>query len=141
MTINERGFRLICDFEGCVLKVYLDAVGLPTVGVGHRTNLPVGTPITQTTADTLLHDDLERFESGVEGMVTHMVTDNQFSALVCLAFNIGLNALKHSTLLRKLNAGDVQGAADQFLVWNRAATIIMPGLTRRRQAERELFLS
>ena len=141
MQINERGFNLIMEFEDCKLYVYLDIVGLNTVGVGHRTDLPVGTTITQAEADSLLHDDLEKFEDGVSDMVTAQVTPNQFSALVCLAFNIGLNALRGSTLLRKLNAGLPDQAAAQFTAWSHAGGVEVPGLLRRRQAEAALFQS
>lgn len=85
--------------------------------------------------------DLAKFEAGVEDLVKVAVSVNQFSALVSFAYNIGLNALSGSTLLKKLNAGDIIGAADQFLRWNKAGGKELKGLTDRRHAERDLFLT
>jgi lysozyme len=98
--------------------------------------------MTQEQADALLMKDIARFQDGVNKLVTYKpLTQNQFDSLVDFAFNLGLGNLGSSTLLRKLNAGDVKGAADEFLRWNRAGGQVLAGLTRRRQAERDLFLS
>lgn len=140
MKINAKGKALIKRFEGCVLHVYADAVGLPTVGYGHMSrNLNLGDTITQEEADGLLEQDLARFEEGVTKLLTRPVTSNEFSALVSFAFNVGLGALAKSTLLKKVNNRMV-GAEQEFLKWTRAGGKVLAGLVRRRQAEMELFL-
>lgn len=141
MKINDAGLRLLKTFEGLRLKVYKDAVGIPTVGWGHVTNLPVGTDISMEEAERLLSEDLNKFEDGVDKMCLVPLTGSQFSALVCFAYNVGLGSLKTSTLLKKLNAVDLYGAADEFLKWTKAGGKELPALVKRRQAERELFLS
>lgn len=135
---------MIKEHEGCRLQAYPDPAtgGEPwTIGWGHTGGVKKGDTITQTRAEDLLRDDLNKFEIGVEHLLFHEATDNQFSALVSFAFNVGLNNLRNSTLLRKLNLGDVKGAADEFIRWNKAGGKIMSGLTKRRLAERDLFLA
>jgi hypothetical protein len=100
-----------------------------------------GDKCTAQQADRYLAHDLQEFERAVAAMVTVPVTSNQFSALVSLAYNIGISALRGSTLLRLLNAGDYAGAANQFLRWNRGGGRVLPGLVKRRAAERDLFLT
>lgn len=140
MKINQAGLDLVKSFEGCRLEAYKDVVGIDTIGYGHvSADIHPGLTITQAQADDLLAKDLKRFEDGVSALCLQ-VNENQFSALVCLSYNIGLSNLKSSTLLKKLNVGDVSGAADQFLVWDKAGGKPVAGLLRRRQAERALFL-
>jgi lysozyme len=90
-------------------------------------------------ADERLAADVARFGRGVEALVKAPVSPNQMAAMVSLAYNIGLANFGQSTLLRKINAGDLVGAADQFIRWNRARGKVMTGLTRRRTAEASLF--
>jgi lysozyme len=137
--INQAGLDLIKHFEDVRLTAYQDSVGVWTIGYGHTGNVLAGMQITAEQAEQLLQDDLERFEAAVEDAVKVSIDDNQFSALVSFAFNLGPRSLVQSTLLKLLHQGDVQGAADQFLVWNRAGGQVLPGLTRRRNAERALF--
>lgn len=142
MRINEEGLKLLKRFEGCKLKAYRCPAGIPTIGYGHTgKDVSDGMTITKKQAEDLLVKDLERFEAGVMDLLKVKVSENQFSALVTFAYNIGLNALSGSTLLKKLNAGDVIGAADQFIRWNRAGGKELEGLTNRRNAERDLFLT
>lgn len=96
--------------------------------------------IDEAEAEALLCKDVGRFERAVVAMA-QAPTQNEFDALVSFAFNVGTGALKSSTLLKRHNAGDHQGAADQFLRWNRVGRSVLPGLTRRRAAERALYLS
>jgi lysozyme len=142
MKISERGIELIRQFEGCKLVGYADAVGIPTVGYGHTgPEVYVGKRISQPEANALLAYDLAKFEKGVTELTTGCVLNqNQFDALVSFSFNVGLAALKRSTLLRKLKAGDSAGAAAQFLSWTKAGGKVLKGLVRRRAAERDLFL-
>lgn len=144
MKINQAGLELIKSHEGCSLKAYPDpgTHGEPyTIGYGHTGGVKLGDTITQTRAEDVLRDDLCKFEVGVEELLFVDVTSNQFSALVSFAFNVGLHNLSMSTLLKKLNLDDMSGAAEEFLKWNKAAGRVLPGLTARREAERELFLS
>lgn len=142
MKTSQKGIDLIKRFEGVVLKVYKDAVGLPTIGYGHLIKKgEVFTTITQQQAEELLAKDLKQFEEGISTSVKVALTQNQFDALVSFAFNLGMGNVNSSTLLRKLNAGDIQGAANEFVRWNKASGRVLSGLTRRRLAEKELFLS
>lgn len=95
--------------------------------------------IDDATADRLLRTGVVSFDRAVSKMLKVSVTQNQYDALVSLAYNIGTRALSTSTLMKKLNAGDVKGAADAFLSWNRSGGKVMAGLTNRRKAEREVF--
>jgi lysozyme len=92
-------------------------------------------------AEALLALDILRFQNGVLKLVTYPINGNQFDALVDFSFNLGLGNLGSSTLLKKLNAGDVKGASEEFLRWDKAGGKVLAGLTRRRKAERDLFLS
>ncbi len=140
--VNEAGVRLVQEFEGCRLEAYRCPAGIPTIGYGATgPDIRMGMVWTQEQADARLVEDLARFADGVERLVEVDLSDNQFAAIVSFAFNVGLGALRDSTLLRKLNAGDYLGAADQLPRWNKGGGRVLPGLTRRRAAERDLFLS
>lgn len=141
MEINQDGLNLILSFEKCKLVVYKDQAGYRTVGVGHRTTLPVGATITSAEAQNLLKGDLERFERCVNNGVKVDVTSNQFSALVAFSYNVGDGAFLGSRLLKILNSGDTDGAAEQFARWDRAGGKVSLGLSRRRAAELRLFRS
>lgn len=143
--INDAGLELIKTFEGCRLRAYPDpgTGGAPiTIGYGATgSEIHLGLIWTQDQADARLVEDVERFCEAVEEALTVDVSENEFAAMVCLAFNIGAAAFRKSTLLRLVNEGDMAGAAEQFLRWNRAGGRVMEGLTRRRTAERALFLA
>jgi lysozyme len=146
MITNAAGLSLIRQAEGLRLRAYLCPANVWTIGIG-TTVYPDGRKVrsgdkcTAQQADRYLAHDLQEFERAVAAMVTVPVTSNQFSALVSLAYNIGISALRGSTLLRLLNAGDYAGAANQFLRWNRGGGRVLPGLVTRRRAERALFLT
>jgi GH24 family phage-related lysozyme (muramidase) len=89
----------------------------------------------------MLKEDVEATEEELSKMVAINTTDNEFSAMVCLAFNIGVTAFRNSTLLKMHNKSDHVSAANQFLVWCHAGNQVVPGLLRRRQSERDLYLS
>ena len=139
MKISERGKDLIRLFEGCRLTAYDDGVGVWTIGYGHTAGVKPGDEITQEQADEWFSEEAEQFSNKVQVLVMVEINQNQFDALVSLAYNIGVGALSRSTLLRKLNEGDYQGAAEQFDVWNRGGGKVMLGLVRRREQERKLF--
>lgn len=139
--INEKGLALVKDFEGCDLEAYLCPAGIWTIGYGHTLSTEPGMSIDETEAESLLREDLRKAEEAVDQLVTVPINDNQFSALVSFTFNIGAGALQESTLLSLLNAGArSEIVANQLLRWNKAGGEALPGLTRRRQAERALFL-
>lgn len=141
LKLNTAGFSLIKMFEGLRLTAYQDSVGIWTIGYGHTAGVKPGQVITSSEAENLLIKDIASTEAGVRKLVPAACTENQFSALVCFAFNVGVGSLSKSTLLKKFIAGDIQGAADEFLRWNKAGGKALPGLTNRRVAERQLFLS
>lgn len=146
MEMSKNGLALLKSFEGCELTAYQDSVGIWTIGYGWTQPVngkPVsqGMTITQGTADSLLCSGVVQYEKGVTGLVRVDVNQNQFDALVDFAYNLGVRALEGSTLLKKLNAGDYAGAADEFPKWNKAGGKVLNGLVKRRAAERSLFLS
>ena len=146
MNIGKRGLDLIKSFEGLELKAYFDVGGVPTIGYGHTrtvTSLDVkqGRKITPAIADQLLFEDVQSAEEAVNSGLEVEVNQAQFDALVCFTYNVGNSAFLKSTLLQKLNREDILGAADQFLRWNKAGGKVVSGLTRRRKAERDLFLA
>ncbi len=137
--IGPKGLALIKQFEGLELKAYRCPAGVWTVGYGSTGKhvLPK-LVLTEPDAEALLRKDLERFEKGVADLGGKM-TPGQFSALVSFAFNVGLSALKGSTLLRKHLSGDYEGAAREFARWNKAGGRVLAGLTKRRAAEAALY--
>lgn len=146
MQTSEKGIALIKQFEGCKLTAYQDSVGVWTIGYGWTQPVdgkPIraGMTIKQETAERLLKTGLVSYESDVSRLVKVGLTQGQFDALVSFTYNLGARSLSTSTLLRKLNVGDYAGAADEFLRWNKAGGKVLNGLTRRREAERALFLS
>lgn len=140
-SINAAGLKLITTFEGRKLGAYQDSVGVWTIGYGHTKTARPGMTITQAQAEQLLQADLEEFEAAVTDAVGVSLNSDQFSALVSFCFNLGAGALFESTLLRVLNQGDFEAAANEFPRWNNAGNQVLLGLTRRRLAERALFLS
>ena len=139
MQISKAGLDLIKQFEGLYLKAYRCPAGVPTIGYGHTAGVAMGQTIAQQQADDYLRRDVRQFERAVARLVSVPLTQGQFDALVSFAFNLGEGALAQSTLLRLLNAGDYAGAAAQFERWNKAGGRVLPGLVRRRAAERALF--
>ncbi|HDN2546986.1 TPA: lysozyme [Enterobacter asburiae] len=146
MQTSDKGLALIKQFEGCKLTAYQDSVGVWTIGYGWTQPVdgkPIraGMTIKQETAERLLKTGLVSYESDVSRLVKVDLTQGQFDALVSFTYNLGARSLSTSTLLRKLNASDYAGAADEFLRWNKAGGKVLNGLARRREAERALFLS
>ena len=144
MQVSTAGINLICSFEGLRLNAYDDGVGVWTIGFG-TTIYPNGIKVkrgdtcTTEQAKAYMAHDLKKFESAVNSAMTMSINQNQFDALVSLAYNIGTSAFKNSTLVKKLNAGDIRGAAAQFDVWNKGGGKVMQGLVNRRAKERKLF--
>jgi lysozyme len=139
MKISETGLHLIKSFEGLKLTAYLCPANVWTIGYGTTKGVKAGQAITAAKADELLAADVRQFEDAVNDAVTVNLTQGQFDALVAFAYNVGAQALRKSTLLKLLNAGDAAGAAKQFSRWNKAGGKVLTGLVRRREAERKLF--
>ena len=141
MKTGDRGLALIKYFEGLQTRAYLCPAGVWTIGYGHTKGVSSTEAITPEQADALLAEDLSESERAVGHSVTVALSQEQFDALVSFTFNLGAGNLQGSTLLKKLNAGDSAGAADEFLRWVNAGGKKLPGLVERRNAERQLFLS
>lgn len=139
--INDAGLALVKEFEGLRLNAYQDIVGMWTIGYGHTKGVRRGQSVTSQEAEELLRGDLAEAEAGVENVVKVELSDNQFSALVSFAYNLGIGTLRRSTLLKQLNLGNYAIAAAQILRFDHAGGKKVAGLTRRRQAERALFLA
>lgn len=142
-AINDLGLALIKQFESCSLTSYRDVAGIWTIGWGHCSASPEET-ITEAEADSLLQSDLLHTEAAVNALTADVATDdNQFAAMVSLAFNIGIAGFHGSTVLRLHRGGDYEGAGQAFLMWDKAHEdghlVTVPGLLNRRQAERALY--
>lgn len=141
MKTSDNGIGFIRAHEGCKLTAYQDGGGVWTIGVGHTKGVKKGQTITQVQADKFLADDLAPVESCINGKVTAALNQNQFDALASFVFNVGESAFKGSTLLKKLNAGDYPGAANEFPKWCHDNGKTVQGLLNRRIDEQALFLS
>ena len=145
--INKASTDLIKSFEGCSLKAYKCPAGIWTIGYGTTAAAGVGViphagmVITQEQADHYFNITIETFSKQVAALMKHNPTDNELGAFTSLAYNIGVTAFKKSSALRNYNEHNTQKAADSILMWNKAGGKVMAGLTRRRIAERDLFLT
>ena len=139
--LAEPGLALLKSFEQCRLSAYRDSAGIATIGWGHTDGVKMTDTCSQDQADRWLVGDVQAAVNACDANAPKNLTQNQFDALVVFTFNVGVGAEAHSTLLAKLKAGDNAGAADEFLKWDHAGGVVVPGLTRRRQAERALFLT
>jgi lysozyme len=145
MKISDNGLSLIKKSEGTKLTAYLDPISKLTVGTGHLVlasdNIQLGDTISQERSDELLRNDLKSAEDTVNNLVKVQLTQNMFDSLCDFVYNCGSENFHTSTLLRKINAGLFQEAAEEFQKWNKAGGKVLPGLVKRREAEKELFLS
>lgn len=141
-STSEEGIKFICQFEGFSAKAYYDPVGILTIGYGHTgADVKPGMEITKDKAMELMENDLQWAEDAVCKTVRQPISQAQFDALVSFTYNCGAEALATSTLARKLNAGDILGAANEFLKWTKAGGLELPGLVRRREEEKRMFLN
>jgi lysozyme len=139
--MNAAGRKLICDFEGYCAHAYICPAGRATIGYGHAgRDVQMGTTITLAAAEELLDHDIADVEAIVRALVKVPLNENQLAALICFAFNVGTGNLRNSTLLKKVNAHDFDGAALEFSRWNKGGGKELAGLTRRRAAEHDLFV-
>lgn len=142
---SAKGKSIIKEFEGFRAIAYLCQAGVWTVGYGTTRigGKPVAenTKITTEEAELFLEQDLKVFEDAVNQKVVGELNQNEFDALVSFVYNVGVGNFTKSTLLKRLNGFKKTEAADEFLKWNKAKGKVSNGLTRRREAERKLFLS
>jgi len=142
LTTSQRGLALIKSFESFSPTLYLCPAGKPTIGYGHVVRgAGIDEPITESQAVALLADDCRTVEIYLNAInLPAPLTQHEFDALVSFCFNVGLGAFDKSTMLKKLKAGAITGAANEFLRWDNVNGKPLAGLTRRRKAERDLFL-
>ena len=147
MKISEKGLSMIERFEGCLLKASNKLDGVWTIGYGqtgsyYGKRVRRGMTTTKAEAHAWLRDhSIKTYEDAVTQAVKVPLNQNQFDALVSFAYNVGVGALKQSTALRKLNAGDYAGAADALTMWTKCNGKVLAGLVRRRKEEQALFLT
>jgi lysozyme len=159
MKASAAAIKMLKHHEGVRTRPYRCPALLWTVGVGHvidplhaavkyeeRRSLPIPAgwdrTLTMDEVDAILAQDLARFERGVARLCPASVNhQGQFDALVSFAFNVGLGNLQRSSIRMRYNRGDIEGAADAFLMWTKAAGKVLPGLVKRRNDERSMFLS
>lgn len=147
--VLAKTIELIKEFEGFRPHAYVDTDGTPVIGYGLSRiagkKVRMGDRISTHQADAALKAEIHALQKQIKSIVKVQISEHQLGALTSFAFNTGFYGLKNSTLLRKLNSGDYHGAANEFLRWNKAHSrgrlVPLPGLTRRRQAEKELFLT
>ncbi len=147
MTTSPMGIKVLEAFEGLRLKAYTDSAGLLSIGYGHLITpedaMGEESVISQQDAEDLLIMDLAEAEHAVNSQVIILLSQRQFDALVCLVYNIGSGAFRNSTIRKRLNVGDYEGAASAWTapatIFNKAGGKITEGLTNRRKAERKLF--
>lgn len=150
MDINERGLKLLYEFEGRHkllpdgrFQAYLDKIASPpvwTLYAGLTKGIREGMIVTEAQGDAMVRKELNIYEDAIERLVTVPLTGNQFSALTCLVYNIGVGAFAKSTLLKVINQGRQDKVPEQWLRWNKAGGKTIKGLARRRTAELALFL-
>ncbi len=139
-SYSDKGLALTKSFEGLHLEAYRDCAGIWTIGYGHAgPTVSAGQSISEAEAENLLEADLAAAVACVNHAVQVAISQNQFDAMVDFCFNAGRGNFVQSTLLRKVNGGDFQGAAAQFALWVHAGGEVVAGLVRRRDAEAALF--
>jgi lysozyme len=148
MKLDENGYKLLMGFEGLSLKPYLCSAGVPTIAYG-STFYPSSkkvtmqdAPINLATANWMLKETADKFAVDVNKLIKANLNQNQFNAIVSLAYNIGLAGLAKSSLLKKVNANPSDATIrNSFLVWNKAGGKINNGLTKRRTKEANLYFT
>ena len=141
MHTSEKGLNIIKKHEGLKTKAYKCPAGKWTIGYGHTNNVRPDDVITEAEATELLIKDVFNSEGVINRLVHKTLNQAQFDALVSFVFNVGVGNFQKSTLLRKINEGDFAGAAQQFSRWVYAKGRKLPGLVKRREEEKQLFLS
>lgn len=141
MQMSPKGIGLLIQFEGFRSSAYIPVPGdVPTIGFGFTKGVKMGDTMTLYDAKERLKNELHTYEQGVLEACKITPNQNEFDALVCFAFNVGVGALKKSTVIKRHNEGDKQAAARAFGLWNKSGGKVYAGLTRRRAAEAALYL-
>ncbi len=140
MKIGTNGLNLIKFFEGLKLRAYKCPADIWTIGYGHTDGVAPDDIVTEAQAISLLFEDLAKSERAVNQYVHVTLTQNQFDALVSFTFNLGVGNFRTSMLLKKINAGDYDGASQEFGRWIHAGGKVLAGLVSRREAESALFM-
>jgi GH24 family phage-related lysozyme (muramidase) len=145
MTVNSAGFALIKAYEGFRAKAYLCPADVWTIGYGHTSmagppDVKRGMQITRDEAERILIEDTGKFAARVQALIRGSLNDNQFSALVSFAYNVGVGAFRDSSVLRAVNAGDLAAVPRRLALWVKAGGRTLPGLVKRRASEGQLFM-
>ena len=140
LKTNKACIDIIREFEGVRLDAYQGPAGYWLIGYGHKAGVNPEMKITQERANKYLQEDLADFENSIRRNVKVPVTQNEFSAMVCLAYNIGSGNFKNSTVLKEINQGNRKAAADAFLMWNKVRGQVNSHQVKRRKLERDLFV-
>lgn len=139
MTTSKQGLALIAAHESLRLKAYLCPAGVPTIGYGHTKGVRMGDTITPDQADKFLREDSADAEKAVNAQDLK-INQNQYDALVSFTFNVGVGNFGKSTLLKKVKANpDDPAIRNEFARWNKGGGKVLPGLTRRRKEEADLY--
>ena len=140
MNYLDKAAKIISEFGGTRLLAYKCPAGVLTIGVGHTgPDVHEGLMITASDAVKLLYGDMLEADEAIDELVEVPLSENQRAALLSFIFNVGRNAFRGSTLLKLLNRSDYVAAGSQFPRWNKASGVVLPGLVKRRAAERKLF--
>ncbi len=139
MKPSQACVDFVKSFEGFKANAYLCPAGVWTIGYGTTEHVQPGDTVTEKEAEGLVYCDLLQASDAVNDLVDVPITQAQHDALTSFVYNLGREAFKNSTLLRLLNSGDYDGAAKQFPRWNKAAGVVLAGLSRRREAEQKMF--
>jgi len=139
MKTSKAGIDLIKQFEGCETKAYKCPAGVWTIGYGHIKGVKEGDVITEQQAEEMLIAELDEYEGYINVNVALTLKQCQYDAMVSWVYNLGGGNLRSSTLLKVINADDMDGVPAQMLRWNKANGKVLEGLTRRRQAEADMF--
>lgn len=139
--MNKKAMDIIKECEGFRAKAYYCPAGKVTIGYGHTKGVKIGDECSEDDSEAWLVEDMHDAANAVKRLVTVPLNDNQMGALISFVFNLGGNKIKNSTLIRKLNAGDYEGAANELPRWVYSGGDILSGLKKRRDLERNLFLS
>ena len=139
MKPSQACVDLVKEFEGFRPTAYICPAGVLTIGYGTTEDVSIGDEVTREEAEEMLMEDLLSASKAIDDLVDVELTQHQYDSLTSFVYNVGREAFKNSTLLRLLNAGNYDGAAAQFGRWNKGGGRVLAGLTRRREAEQELF--
>jgi lysozyme len=145
MKTSNKVIELIKEFEGFRSEAYQDVIGVWTIGYGstrvHGLKVVKGMKCSKEEAENYLWDEISEIEPRLARLIKVNVSQGMYDALVDFCYNLGTGNLEKSTLLKNLNAKNYNGAANEFVKWNKAGGAVLAGLTRRREAERDLFIS